>query len=109
MKNLWHLESNLERGERLLETYRKSSSRTTVSKRRVRWDEPGEEDHNPDEQRHNAFMLKGLQRKEEGKESLKQKGKVPTKKGKPVFEKAEPLHKDLNRFLPGFRDLSNTN
>jgi hypothetical protein len=66
MKNLWHLDSNLERGERLLEAYRKSSSRPTVSKRRVRWDEPGEEDHNPDEQSHNAFMLKGLQRKEEG-------------------------------------------
>ena len=54
-------------------------------------------------------MLKGLQRKEEGKESLKQKGKVPTKKGKPIFEKAEPLHEEPNRFLLDLRGLSKTN
>jgi len=109
MKNLYHSSNNLDRAKRLLEAYRKSSSRTTASGRRVRWDEPGEEDHNPEVQSHNAFIVKGLQRKEQGKESLKQKGRVPTKKGKPIFEKAEPLHEDLNRFLLDFRGLYNTN
>ena len=109
MKNLYHSKSNLERGKRLLEAYRKSSSRTTVSGRKVRWDEPGEEDDNPDVIKHNAFIAKGIQRKEQGKESLKQKGRVPTKKGKPIFEKAEPLNEELNRFLLEFRGLYNTN
>lgn len=109
MKNLYHSNSNLERGKRLLEAYRKSSSRTTVSGRKVCWDEPGEEDDNPDVIKHNTFIAKGIQRKEDAKQQLKQKGRVPTKKGKPIFEKAEPLNEELNRFLLEFRGLYNTN
>jgi hypothetical protein len=109
MKNLYHSNSKIERAKRLLEAYRTSNSRTTVSGRRVRWDEPGEEDDNPDVQRHNAFIAKGIQRKQDAKDRLKQKGKVPTKQGKPIFEKAEPLNEELNRFLLEFRGLYNTN
>ena len=109
MKNLYHSNGKLERAKRLLEAYRKSSYRTTVSGRRVRWDEPGEEDDNPDVIKHNAFFAKQRQRKEDAKERLKQKGNVPTKKGKPIFEKAEMLNEDLNRFLLEFRGLYNTN
>lgn len=109
MKNLYDSNLKIDRAKRLLEAYRKSSSRTTVSGRRVRWDEPGEEDHNPEVQSHNAFIAKDIQRKEDAKEQLKQKGRVPTKKGKPIFEKAEPLNEELNRFLLEFRGLYNTN
>lgn len=71
--------------QRLLEIYRSSQYRTTTSGRKVRWDEPGEDD-TPEVRRHNAVLAQQLQKKRESKERLKTKGAVPTKNGKPIFE-----------------------
>lgn len=109
MRKPYHSQSKLDRVKRLLEAYRKSSYRTTVSGRRVAWDEPGEEDHNPDVQRHNALLAGRFQRKQDARNRLKQQGKVPTKKGKPIFERAELLNEELNTFLAEFRSVYQSN
>ena len=82
--------------QKFLEDYR-----TTRSRRRVRWDEPGESD-SPEIQRHNAFLAKKRQQKHDAKERLKSKGAVPTKNGKPIFEE-DLINEDLQQVLMSFR------
>lgn len=85
--------------------------RTTYSGRRVRNDEPGEHDDNPDVIAHNAYvskMMKQKQQQKQSKERLKSSNKVPTKNGKPIFEKnlsydSAVISEDLNRFLQQIR------
>ena len=89
--------------QRLLESYR-----TTVSGRRVRWDEPGEEDDSPDVQRHNAFLDQKRQQNL-AKERLKKKGAVPTKNGKPIFEQPQILDENLQQVMNSFRQLYQSN
>ena len=89
--------------QRLLESYR-----TTVSGRRVRWDEPGEEDDNPEVLRHNAF-LDQQRKRNEWKERLKKKGSVPIKNGKPIFEQPQILDENLQQVMNSFRQLYQSN
>ena len=89
--------------QRLLESYR-----TTVSGRRVRWDEPGEEDDSPDVQRHNAFLDQKRQQNL-AKERLKKKGAVPTKNGKPIFEQPQILDENLQQVMTSFHQHYQSN
>ena len=84
--------------QRLLESYR-----TTVSGQRVRWDEKGEEDDNPEVIRHNAFLAQKLKQKRDAKERLKSKGAVPTRNGKPIFEGDQEITEDVQQVLMSFR------
>jgi hypothetical protein len=88
--------------QRLLEIYRSSNYRTTSKGRKVTWDEPGEDD-TPEVQRHNAFLAKKRQQKTDSKERLKQKGAVPTKDGKPIFEQPQELDESIQQVLMSFR------
>lgn len=108
MKDQTHIR-NAQAIRRLIEAYRNSGYRTTVSGRRVAWDEPGEQDDNPDVKRHNAFYAQQHQRKKEARDRLKKKGRVPTKAGKPIFEKVQPLTEDLNSGLRTLRGLYYSN
>ena len=65
------------------------SYRTTVSGRRIRWDEPSEEDDNPDVIRHNQFLAQKRKAKKDAQVRLKTKGIVPKREGKPMFEDLE--------------------
>jgi hypothetical protein len=94
--------------DRLLEIYRRSQYRTTTSGRKVRWDEPGEDD-SQEVRRHNAFLAKKLQKKRESKERLKSKGAVPTRDGKPIFEADQAVTEDLQQILMDFRRLYSSN
>ena len=89
--------------QRLLESYR-----TTASGRRVRWDEPGEEDDSPEVQRHNAF-LDQQRKRNEWKERLKKKGAVPTKNGKPIFEQPQILDENLQQVMTSFHQHYQSN
>ena len=71
--------------QRLLEIYRSPSYRTTVSGRRVQWDEPGEDD-SQEIRRHNEYLAQQRQRKTRAQDRLKRKGIVPSKNGQPMFE-----------------------
>ena len=84
--------------QRIQEIYR-----TTYSGRKVRWDEPGEEDDSPEVQRHNAFLAQKLKQKRDAKERLKSKGAVPTKNGKPIFEGDQEITEDVQQVLMSFR------
>ena len=83
----------------------RSYYRTTASNRKVRWDEPGERDDNPDVIKHNLAVSKRLKRKKEAQRQLKSNNKVPIKDGKPMFEDYEviKLDEDINKFLQQFR------
>jgi hypothetical protein len=108
MKNPYHSKSKRDQTlKNILEAYRREY-RTTASGRRVAWDEPGEESDNPDVRRHNAFA-RSFQSKQDARTRLKQKGKVPTRGGKPIFERAELLNEELNSFLIEFRGLYHSN
>ena len=89
--------------QRLLESYR-----TTVSGRRVRWDEPGEEDDSPEVQRHNAFLDQKRQQNL-AKERLKKKGAVPTKNGNPIFEQPQILDENLQQVMTSFHQHYQSN
>lgn len=86
----------------LLEIYRSSQYRTTTSGRKVRWDEPGEDD-TPEVRQHNARLSQ--QRRSVAKERLKSKGAVPTKQGKPIFEGSG----NVQSILMSFRRLYASN
>ncbi len=94
--------------QRLLEIYRSSNYRTTSRGRKVAFDEPGEDD-TPEVRRHNAFLAKKHQQKNDAKERLKSKGAVPTKDGKPIFEGSEMVTEDLQQVLMSFRRLYQSN
>jgi len=83
----------------------RSYYRTTASNRKVRWDEPGERDDNPDVIKHNLAVSKRLKRKKEAQRQLKANNKVPIKDGKPMFEDYETieLYENINKFLQQFR------
>ena len=89
--------------EQLLEIYRRSPYRSTASGRRVRWDEPGEDD-TPEIRRHNAYLTQRMQQRRDAKERLKIKGAVPTRDGNPIFEK-NLMTEDLQQGLIAFRNL----
>lgn len=93
---------------RLLEIYRRSQYRTTLSGDKVRWDEPGEED-TPEVQRHNDALTRSHQNKAASKDRLKSKSAVPTRKGKPIFEDSEVLNENLQQVLSTFRQLYQSN
>ncbi len=93
--------------DHLLENYRKSQYRTTRSGRRVRWDEPGEDDSD-EVRRHNAHIAQRLKQRRDAKEHLKKKGAVPTRDGNPIFEK-NLMTEDLQRGLMAFRNLYASN
>ena len=63
----------------LIESYR-----TTLSGRRVAWDEPGEE--GPEVIRHNEYLSRRSKQKKDSQDRLKSKGKVPSRNGEPLFE-----------------------
>ena len=84
--------------QRILEIYRSSQYRTTGSGRKVRWDEPGEND-TPEVRRHNSFLARRLKQKQDAKERLKSKGAVPSRNGKPIFEGSG----DVQQFALSFR------
>ena len=84
--------------QRILEIYRSSQYRTTGSGRKVRWDEPGEDDTS-EVQQHNAFLARRLKQKQDAKERLKSKGAVPSRNGKPIFEGSG----DVQQFALSFR------
>jgi hypothetical protein len=94
--------------QRIQEIYRSSQYRTTAKGRKVTWDEPGEDD-TPEVRRHNAFIAQKLQRKQDAKERLKTKGKVPTKNGKPIFEGDLVVTEDVAQVLMSFRRLYQSN
>jgi len=94
--------------QRLLEVYRKAQYRTTVSGRRVRWDEPGEED-TPEVRFHNAKLAQRSNQRKDSKERLKAKGIVPTKQGKPIFEREYVLDESINSLLVALRRMYHSN
>lgn len=84
--------------------------RTTGSGRKVRWDEPGENDDNPDVKSHNAYVAKVMQQKKQKAQSaerLKAQNKVPTKKGKPMWE--EMQNENYSQFITSFRRAYQSN
>lgn len=94
---------NSQIAKRLLENYRSSRYRTTASGRRVQWDEPGEQD-SAEIKRHNVHL--SMQRQQRAsRERLKSKGMVPTKDGKPLFEKVSAVHSTTVQYLQALRHL----
>ena len=66
--------------------------RTTASGRKVARDEPGESDNNPDVRRHNQYVaqqLKQRKNKEAARKRMVDRGIVPKKQGKPMYEVKE--------------------
>ena len=88
---------NSPQRQRILEIFH----RTTASGRRVAWDEPGEGD-TPEVRRHNAFLAKQLQKKQNAKDRLISKGAVPTKNGNPIFE-SDKVNEDVHQVKMSFR------
>ncbi len=88
--------------QRLIEIYRSSTYRTTSRGRKVAWDEPTEDD-TPEVRRHNAFIAQRHQQRTDAKERLKNKGAVPTKQGKPIFEQPQELDESIQQVLMSFR------
>ena len=90
---------------RIIERFRQYY-RTTQSGRKVRWDEPDRDD-DPEIIRHNQLAYQQRKRKQNqelGRQRLKDKSKVPTKSGKPLFnqyqytnESITDFHRDFNR------------
>lgn len=93
---------------KLLEIYRSRQYRTTVSGRKIQWDEPGE-DETPEVRMHNAWLTKKAQQKREAKERLKQKGRVPTRQGTPIFENGQVIDESYQQVMTTFRRLYQSN
>jgi len=93
---------------RLLEIYRSKQYRTTTSGRKVRWDEPGEDD-TPEVRQHNAILDRQRKRKTAAQNRLKSKGIIPSKDGEAMFEELLQLDEDLYKVLNTFRSLYQTN
>ena len=88
--------------QRIQEIYRSSQYRTTASGRKVAFDEPGESD-TPEVRRHNAYLAQQLQKKRDAQNHLKNKGAVPTRDGKPIFEGDLGVTEDVSQVLMSFR------
>ena len=83
-------EASIQIADRVCESFRRSYGyRTTASGRKVARDEPGESDNNPDVRRHNQYVaqqLKQRKNKEAARKRMVDRGIVPKKQGKPMYE-----------------------
>ena len=86
-------EASIKIADRVCESFRRSYGyRTTASGRKVARDEPGESDNNPDVRRHNQYVaqqLKQRKNKEAARKRMIDRGIVPKKQGKPMYEVKE--------------------